>query len=285
MNNNKPLNKSSFDDAVFEGRNKAYGAYELRSLYTKRLLTSFGIAILFVLIVILYPKQKEKPEKKYTVEEVSLTQFKKIKAPILPEKEVEQTVVEKKEVKQNVVEKPTVNEAKVVVVEKKSTTQDIQENKSNVSTPVATTDGGIKAPVGDNSNQGDSGPSDSESVTFPAVFPGCEKLIERKKILDCFSQKLSSEIQFYLENADWKRKSTEKIYFEIDKQGNVNNVKFDGGNKINDVLATETLRKIATDLNKRTNPNRRIKPGKDATGKVVSVKYRLPVTLPDPNVD
>ena len=284
--NEKPLNKSSFDDAVFEGRNKEYGAYELRSRYKKRLLTAFSIAIFIVLIIIFYPKQEEKPDKKYTVDEISLSPIKKIKTPVLPEKEMEQPVEEKKEVTkpQEVVEKPKVNESKVAVVENKPTTP-VEEPKKTTTQEVVDNGNNNSKPSNNEGNQTDEGPVDAESVTIPAVFPGCEKYTEKRKIQDCFGQKLKSEIQFYLDNEDWKKKSTERIYFEIDKQGNIVNTKFLGGSKINDEIALKTLKKIAMDFNKRTNPSRRIKPGKDAFGKVVTVYYSIPVSFVDLNVD
>jgi protein TonB len=281
----KSLNNSSFDDAVFEGRNKDYGAYELRSRYRKRLLSAFFIAVLIVLTIIFFPKQEAKPEPKYTVDEVTLTPFKKIKQPALPEKQVEQKVVEKKtnEIPKPTPEKPKANETKIVVVEKKNTTQEVEPNKNDKDLPKE--DSGNNSNLKTTADNVDLGPADSESITVPAIFPGCEKSKNRIQILECFNKRLNSEIQFYLENENWRRKSIEKIYFEIDREGNITNIKFDGGNKINDQLALETFKKIAMDYNKRSNPNRRIKPGKDALGKIVTIRYRIPVVLSDPNFD
>jgi periplasmic protein TonB len=46
------LDKASLDDIVFEGRNRAYGAYLLRQLYNKHVSTAAIIAIsVFALLI------------------------------------------------------------------------------------------------------------------------------------------------------------------------------------------------------------------------------------------
>jgi protein TonB len=52
MTNNELLN-ASFIDIIFDGRNKEYGAYELRKEYSRRLLISLGVGILLILFFIL----------------------------------------------------------------------------------------------------------------------------------------------------------------------------------------------------------------------------------------
>ncbi len=42
---------ASFLDILFEGRNKAYGAYELRMNYEKRMWKAFGITLLLILLI------------------------------------------------------------------------------------------------------------------------------------------------------------------------------------------------------------------------------------------
>jgi periplasmic protein TonB len=284
--NNKPLHKANFDDAVFEGRNKEYGAYELRNLYGKRLMTAFSIAVILVLIIILYPKKEVKPDQIYTVDEVVLSPLKKIKTPLLPEKELapEPPPEEKKpEIKKpEVVEKVVTNESKVVVVEKS-----ISDKKAETTTNTKPTEvnSGNKTQATNTGNQTEEGLVDAESITVPAIFPGCEKFTDKKKILSCFNEKINQEITYFLEGEDWKKKSVEQIYFEIDRQGNISNVKFLTGPKINDGLATKSLSKIAMDFNKRTNPKRRIQPGVNAFGKPQSVQYSIPVSFLDPTVD
>ncbi|HUR32009.1 MAG TPA: hypothetical protein VMZ69_11305 [Saprospiraceae bacterium] len=48
--------KRSMDDLVFEGRNKAYGAFQLRRLYDKHMTRAMIIGILFFLLAISSPQ-------------------------------------------------------------------------------------------------------------------------------------------------------------------------------------------------------------------------------------
>jgi periplasmic protein TonB len=74
MMDNAQLARASFEDIVFEGRNKAYGAYVLRKLYSKHVMRAFLVAmILFALMIggpilakILTPKEKAKPKEQIT---------------------------------------------------------------------------------------------------------------------------------------------------------------------------------------------------------------------------
>ena len=72
MEPNKIL-QSDILDLVFEGRNKDYGAYDLRKTYNKRILTAliitFGVGILIVLASFV-SKQFASPEKQQVVRDV-----------------------------------------------------------------------------------------------------------------------------------------------------------------------------------------------------------------------
>lgn len=68
-------------DIIFDGRNKLYGAYELRKTYKKRLLEALlitaGICVLAVEIPQLFFKVKPKETTQLFVRDVSLEEFKK----------------------------------------------------------------------------------------------------------------------------------------------------------------------------------------------------------------
>ncbi|RTQ53799.1 energy transducer TonB [Hymenobacter gummosus] len=49
---NAQLARASFEDIVFEGRNKAYGAYVLRKLYSKHVTRAFLVAMIFFALMI-----------------------------------------------------------------------------------------------------------------------------------------------------------------------------------------------------------------------------------------
>src|SRR5688500_374553 len=48
--------KRSMDDLVFEGRNKAYGAFQLRRLYDKHMSRAMIIGIVFFLLAVSTPQ-------------------------------------------------------------------------------------------------------------------------------------------------------------------------------------------------------------------------------------
>ena len=45
----------SLDELAFEGRNKAYGAYDQRRKYSRNLLISLGIGVLFISLAVGIP--------------------------------------------------------------------------------------------------------------------------------------------------------------------------------------------------------------------------------------
>lgn len=55
MMDNTQLARASFDDIVFEGRNKAYGAFVLRRLYGKHLTRALLIAIALFAVLVSFP--------------------------------------------------------------------------------------------------------------------------------------------------------------------------------------------------------------------------------------
>jgi periplasmic protein TonB len=57
----KPVEYQTWDDLVFENRNKAYGAYALRKAYSNQVLLGFGLSVALLAILLLLPKGM-KPE-------------------------------------------------------------------------------------------------------------------------------------------------------------------------------------------------------------------------------
>ncbi|MEO6132338.1 MAG: energy transducer TonB [Saprospiraceae bacterium] len=53
---NERLLRTSMDDIVFDGRNKSYGAFELRRLYDKHMTRAMMVGILFFLLVVGSPQ-------------------------------------------------------------------------------------------------------------------------------------------------------------------------------------------------------------------------------------
>jgi len=81
MEVNQILN-STFDDLVFENKNKAYGAYEIRKKYNKHLSTGLAIAVGILVLILLWPFIEKLFEKKEAVNtEDVLTTVNKLAAP------------------------------------------------------------------------------------------------------------------------------------------------------------------------------------------------------------
>ncbi|MBT2557746.1 TonB family protein [Hymenobacter sp. ISL-91] len=55
MTTNAPISLPSLDDIVFEGRNKAYGAYALRQLYGRHLFRAVALAVALATLLIAVP--------------------------------------------------------------------------------------------------------------------------------------------------------------------------------------------------------------------------------------
>jgi len=79
----KQILRSDLDDIIFENRNKAYGAYDIRKKYRDRVSLSMLIAVSFVVLVLLYPEIEKLFSKATIVDKdvVVVTKVNKLKAP------------------------------------------------------------------------------------------------------------------------------------------------------------------------------------------------------------
>jgi protein TonB len=75
--------QASLNDLIFEGRNKQYGAYDIRRIYDEYVLRAAGIAIFGFALVILAPIiwEKIKPEEEVVVDNTPLTDPKLVEPP------------------------------------------------------------------------------------------------------------------------------------------------------------------------------------------------------------
>ena len=87
MSANANLSEASLIDNIFEGRNKSYGAYELRTNSSKRTVVALILSSIFFIgmVVALYftMKSKEKVEEKITKVEL-----KKVNTPLKKEEKI-----------------------------------------------------------------------------------------------------------------------------------------------------------------------------------------------------
>lgn len=130
MSGNENISQASLLDNIFEGRNKSYGAYELRTNSSKRTILALILSSIFFigLVVSLFLLMKKKD-----VEEVKITkvELKKVKTPI---KKEEKKILEQKKVEPIKKVKSVVDIVKnvpPVVVNKKTVENDIPPVDTN----------------------------------------------------------------------------------------------------------------------------------------------------------
>ena len=94
MSGNENLSEASLIDNIFEGRNKSYGAYELRTQSSKRTAVALIFSSLFFVGVVfaLYLSMKKKD---IVEEKISKVELKKVKPPI---KKEEKKILEQKKI-------------------------------------------------------------------------------------------------------------------------------------------------------------------------------------------
>lgn len=218
---------ASLLDIIFEGRNKSYGAYELRSKYKKRLtlalVISASLAALVILISVLGQKF-EGPKKAVVIDakDVELTSVKEEKPveppPPPPPKPPDPPKIEMakftppKVVKDEEV-KPE-EEMKEVEELKEATISTInQEGVKDlgiVAPPVEDKGGVVAAPVVDDEDKV------FQKVEIEASFPGGDK---------AWSRYISREINRYLDELQEDGKAgTCVVQFIVDREGNISDV-------------------------------------------------------------
>ncbi len=131
---NEMLNIASLDDIIFDGRNKNYGAYELRSNYKNRLLRALLLSLLFPVILFFLSYTSKKIDIKDQPVIVHTTTIEAVKNRIkLPEKtppkEQSKQVVKIKKAEYSTIK--LVNDAKAMDDIKDIKTSVISDTKEN----------------------------------------------------------------------------------------------------------------------------------------------------------
>ncbi|HRQ19618.1 MAG TPA: energy transducer TonB, partial [Agriterribacter sp.] len=218
---------ASLLDIIFEGRNKSYGAYELRSKYNKRLTTALIITAslaLFIVLASLLGEKLEGPKKAVVIEakDVELTNVQEEKPieppPPPPPKPPDPPKVEMakftppKVVKDEEV-KPE-EEMKEIEELKEATISTInQEGVKDlgiVAPPVEDKGGVVAAPVVDDEDKV------FQKVEIEAKFPGGDK---------AWAKYIQREINRYIDELqDAGKAGTCVVQFIVDREGNISEV-------------------------------------------------------------
>jgi len=225
MDSNKILNADILD-IIFEGKNKEYGAYELRKSYNRRLVKAIlGTSIIIVLLFVGYIVsniQGGGPKKAAVVDDVQLEdvqQEKKNEPPPPPPPKVEPPKVEMAKFTPPKI----VKDNEVKEEEKPPEQEKLEDTKIGTVNQEGTKDDGITAPPVSDAGKGVvEAPKDNEDYdkTFTKVeieseFPGGAAAWLRylNKNLRYPDDAVNNEIQ-----------GTVVVQFIVDKEGNVSDV-------------------------------------------------------------
>lgn len=289
---------TSWDDYLFQNRNREFGAYQLRKHASFNLLKSLLIVIFFLgtlLTALSFTGEKEiipaAPERDnpVIVNPKDLSEKKKV------EKKTEEgpkkpAVFTNKKLDENIIPDPVKSPDIETIVNKNpdlglTRTDDPNAGSDHGGASTGDGDTGIE-----NTGDGD-GPEavvDEDKVytvreiSQMAIFPGCEKSGPGKKaIQDCMARELGRELDLQL--SDFRRKADEyglnsartRLYFIVDKSGKITHVRaVDGGDKMLGTEAQKALRRIAERMEKR---RKYIQPARLDDGTVVSLNFSLPL--------
>lgn len=263
----------TLDEIVFENRNKAYGAFDLRSGYRSILTKSFLLGTVLFLVFAITPfiimKIKEMNAKDTTEVNANLIE-------ILPDEVIIDEPVEEEpppppppkeevqEVIQNVVPEP-------VKAPKVETPPPPISKQLETTTGVVAVEG-VKTPSY-SPPPPPPGPSKSTTVEVKPqvsetqVYTEVEQLAEFKGGINAFRSKVSNSFDTSVMEGD-EGKVTTEITFVVERDGNITDVKAKGSNADFNAEAIRTIKSIKDKWS----------PAK-INGQSVRYRFRLPLTM------
>lgn len=276
MADDQTYKASSLDEIVFENRNKAYGAYDLRTRYRPMLTKAFVFGTILFLVIAITPfvvmKIKEMNAKETTEVNANLID-------ILPEEEliIEQPKEEepppppppkeepKQEIIQNVVPEP-VKAPKVETppppITKQLETTTGLVNQEGIKTPTYTPPPPPPS-TGTKTATAEVKPQVSETQVYTEV----EQLAEFPGGINKFRSQVSNNFDTSVMDGDEGRVQTE-ITFVVERDGTITDVKANGSNKYFNAEAIRTVKSIKN----------KWAPAK-INGTPVRYRFRLPLTM------
>ncbi|WP_334125841.1 hypothetical protein [Empedobacter brevis] len=308
-NNNK---LKSLDEIVFEGRNKAYGAYDMRMTEKSTLLKAFirgfiVIAILSFAIIASATGMFNSKKSEDVVVDVQLEDLN------IPEPPKEEEVVEPEpepEQQENHYQEETA-QVKMVIPEpkaqpkKEETIPDVKEtvNKDlglfdrEGKESTTQTGGGevnlnkdapkntVQTPKTEDKGDKPAAPATvtARTAAIMAVYPGCEKEAAKGKqaATDCLSKKLSADLQDELQDFanDQAGQGTgvvsAKLTFQIDTEGRIVGISPMGDAK----LGPEARKALERITQRQQRRGKTIKPAQTEDGRAAKLNFNIPVKM------
>ncbi|MBP3839992.1 MULTISPECIES: energy transducer TonB [Chryseobacterium group] len=265
----------TLDEIVFENRNKAYGAYDLRTSYRSILTKSFIFGTILFLVAAITPfvimKIKQMNAKETTEVNANLID-------ILPEEQIIEEIKEEEppppppppkeepqqEVIQNVVPEP-VKAPKVETppppITKQLETTTGLVNQEGVKTPTYTPPPPPPGPT--KSTTVEVKPQVSETQVYTEV----EQLAEFPGGINSFRSKVNSSFDTSVMDGDEGTVKTE-VTFVVERDGSITDVKANGSNKDFNAEAIRTVKSIKN----------KWAPAK-INGQSVRYRFRMPLTM------
>ena len=232
-------------DIIFDGRNKDYGAYELRKTYNKRLTTALLVmaallAIVFIIVLVMNIIEANGPAKQMVVQDVQLEEVKQEEKKNEPPPPPPPPKQEPPKVEMAKFTPPKIVKDEEVKEEEKPPEQEkLEDTKIGTANQEGIKDEGIVAPV-DNGKGVVEQPKKVEEdwdKTFTKVeiesdYPGGQ---------GAWLRYLQKNLNYPQEAQDNEIQGTVTIQFIVDKEGNVSDVEaISGPNE----LRSEAIRVI-----------------------------------------
>ncbi len=274
MENTKPTG-SSMDDIVFEDRNKSYGAYQLRKQFGKNFVIAMVSSGIFILLMAFSPDIYGVISKLFGVKAIVKVEEEKMQEVILEDIPLDPEVptppaVEIPPPKVEMIRflPPEIKPDNEVKREEIPPTQDELEEKKNIgsvdqegdtSLNIAIEDGPVGNRIVDDGGDDQIYTAVEEDAEFPGGNEAMAKFLQKNLVYPKKAERMELQGRVI-------------VYFEIDKEGKVTNVKLHKG--FNDECDQEALRVV------KMMPS--WKPAKQ-NGRNVRVRRTIPVKfkLPD----
>ena len=221
------IKSADFLDILFEGRNKEYGAYELRKTYNKRIMIAIAGMVVACLIFFLsqvLANREDNDKNKMVVQDVQLEDIKiEEKKPELPPPppppKVEPPKVEitkftpPKIVKDEEVKEPPPPQEKLEDTKIGTINQEGKKDEGFVAPPVETGTGVVAAPKKVEEDYDKVFTKVEKEAKFPGGLDGWKKYLERNLDAQVAANDGAAEGNY-----------TVKVQFIVDKEGNISNV-------------------------------------------------------------
>ena len=217
-------------DIIFEGRNKEYGAYQLRKSYNKRLMTALGVTAAVLLLsfggfVLSNILNKEDAKKDMVVQDVQLEEIKQEEKkeeppPPPPPKPPEPPKVEMAKFTPPKI----VKDEEVKEEEKPPEVEKLEETKIGTMNQEGQKDEGIVAPPVDDGGKGVVEAPKKDDEDWDKTFTKVEIESEYPGGAAAWQRYLNRNLRYPQEAIDNEVQGAVVVQFIVDKEGNVSDV-------------------------------------------------------------